>query len=243
MEIDFAICYYGLTRSTQRVYETHFSNVFNVLKNHGLTYKTFIHTWKTQDNKQQIRETVVHQEINYTEYALLNPDVYKLDSQEEFLSTINMDNYFYEDIYEASGNCISGEWIPSLVQNHVCALESQKRSLELAEAFMNDGTTFKHVMFIRPDVMIQNKLPVTNILANSDALSIPDYGHSEGLNEQFAITNWSLAALYGKRINELTEFRKQNGRIIPEKYVKYIVDKYSIPVNKIPFLCIIIRPL
>ena len=29
MEIDFAICYYGLTRSTQRVYETHFSNVFN----------------------------------------------------------------------------------------------------------------------------------------------------------------------------------------------------------------------
>jgi len=239
MEFDIAICYFGLTRSTKRVYESHGTNVFAVLKRFGLTYKTFMHTWKTADNKQRVWETVVPQEIDYSEYALLKPDVYRLDSQDEFLSTINMDDYFYRDVYAKYGHSRSGEWLPSLVRNHICALESQKRSLELAEA---SGIPFKYVMFIRPDVQIQNELPIASILEHPTALSIPNEDHNEGLNDRFAIVHSSLASLYGKRINELVEYRKHNGRIVSEKYVKYIVNKYNIQVHEIPFQFSIVRP-
>ena len=54
--------------------------------------------------------------------------------------------------------------------------------------------------------------------------------------------NYSNSCIYGKRINKLVEFRKNNGRIVSEKYVKFIIDKYNIPVNMVEFNFEIIRP-
>jgi hypothetical protein len=54
--------------------------------------------------------------------------------------------------------------------------------------------------------------------------------------------NYKNALIYGKRIDELAEYRKSNGRIVSEKYVKFIVNKYKIPVNLIDFNFNIIRP-
>ena len=236
MEFDFAICYFGLTRSTKKVYESHYKYMFDVLKRHNLSFKVFMHTWKTNDNKQRVWENVVPQEIDYSEYKLLNPDVYQIDNQDDFMATVDMDQYFYKQINKHY------EWLPQLVYNHICALESQKRSVELVETAMSSGQTFKRIMIVRPDTLIEQELPIEHILANPDALSIPNQEHYEGYNDRFAIGPYSLIKHYGKRMQELAEFRKYNGRIVSEKYVKFIVDKYKIPLNFIQFKFTLVRP-
>ena len=186
----------------------------------------------------------VEQEIDYNEYALLNPDFYKIDNQNEFIDSIDMNNYFYTEVWNTIGHdAYNGEWLPHLVQNHICALESQKRGLEMVEEFIKQGNSFKYVMFIRPDVLIHNELPLNDIITNQCLdIFIPNDNHWEGYNDRFAIVNYKCASIYGKRINEIVEFRKNNGRIVSEKYVKFILNKYNLQIGLIYFKFDIVRP-
>src|SRR6476620_6904967 len=67
-----AICYWGLTRSTKKVYESHYTNLFNVLKKHKIKFDVFMHTWHTK-HKQRIWEKELDVGIDYSEYKLLKP--------------------------------------------------------------------------------------------------------------------------------------------------------------------------
>jgi hypothetical protein len=117
-----------------------------------------------------------------------------------------------------------------------------KRGLELVESSMQVGNKYKYIMFVRPDCWIHTELPLYSILPNLTKINIPNRDHNEGCNDRFAIMNYTNAVLYGKRINEIAEFRKANGRIVSEKYVKFIINKYKIPVNLINFNFDLIRP-
>jgi hypothetical protein len=110
MEFDFAICYFGMTRSTKKVYESHYKYIFDVLKHHNVTFKIFMHTWKTNNNKQRVWNDIAKKDIDYSEYTFLNPDVYQIDNQDDFMSTINMDNYFYKHLYQKFGDSSIGEY-------------------------------------------------------------------------------------------------------------------------------------
>ena len=242
MLYDFAIIYFGLTRSTKKIYKSHIDNVFNQLKNNKLTYKIFMHTWKTNNNKQNVWGKTIPIDIDYNEYKLLNPDFYKIENQDLYILNLNMNKYFYKDVWDTIGHSRNGEWLPGLIKNHLCALKSTKSGLEMVEEFVKRGNKFKYVMFIRPDVFIKNKLPLNEILFKPCEISIPNEYHHEGYNDRFAIINYDKAAIYGKRIDEISEFRKTNGRIVSEKYTKFIIKKYNLKLNLINFSFDIIRP-
>lgn len=243
MEIDFAILYFGLTRSIKKVYKSHLNHLYSVLDKNNLTYKKFIHTWSTKNGIQNVWENIIPQKIDYDEYKLLNPDFYKIDNEEKFLESINMNDFFYKDVFEKIGHSDNGEWLPKMVSNHLCMLESQKRGVEMIEDYIQKtGIKPKYIIFVRPDVTFHNDLPLSNIIYNENAINLPNHSNHEGINDQFAIINFKHANLYGKRINELAEFRKNNGRIVGEKYVKFIIKKYNLTVNLINFGYTIIRP-
>lgn len=242
MEYDFAIIYFGLTRSVKKTHETHKKYVFNILNENKLTYKTFMHTWKTKDDKQYVWDKIIPQDIDYSEYKLLNPDFYKLDNQQEFLENINMNDYFYNDIWKKKGHRVNGEWLPQLVTNHLCALESQKRCFNMVKECVLNGDKFKFIMFIRPDVLIHNNLPITSIIQDNSKIHVPNHSHNEGINDQFAIMNYENAHFYANRINEIADFRKTNGRIVSEKYCKFIISKYNMTMNELNFKYKITRP-
>jgi hypothetical protein len=239
MNYDFAIIYCGLTRSVTKTHESHKKYLFDILKKHNLSYKTFMHTWKTKNDVQRVWEKIIPQKIDYLEYKLLNPDVYKLDNQDEFLESINMDNYFYKDVYEKMGHSHNGEWLPQLVKNHLCLLESQKRGFDMVTK-MNEN--YKFIMFIRPDITIYNELPIDTIISNCDKIHVPNHSHYEGINDQIAILNYDFAHVYANKIDEIAEFRKTNGRIVSEKYCKFIITKYNMKINEINFNYSITRP-
>lgn len=233
MEFDFAIIYWGLTRSTKKVYNSHIERIFNVLKRNNLTYKKFMHTWKIKDDIQMVWENEVPQKIDYNEYKLLEPDVYKIEQQEDFIETLNMNDYFDKNLWDEKGNCGEGEWHPRVILNHLCALESMKRCVELVEGSMYEGNKYKYIMFIRPDCWMDDELPLADILPHLDKINIPNFDHYDvGYNDRFAMMQYAHAVIYGKRINEIAEFRRGgHGRIVAEKYLGFTIKKYNIPVN------------
>ena len=86
MEYDFAIIYWGMTRSTKKIYKSHYKKIFHILDEANLSYKKFMHTWKTNEN--YIWEHKSNTPIDYEEYKLLSPMHYNIDDQDEFLNSI-----------------------------------------------------------------------------------------------------------------------------------------------------------
>ena len=242
MEYDFAIVYCGLTRSLKQTHESHKKYIFDVLTKHKLTYKKFMHTWKTKDDKQYVWENIIPQKIDYSEYRLLSPDLYKLDNQDEFLESVDMNNYFYKHVWNERGHSHYGEWLPQLVTNHLCMLESQKRGFHMVKENVMKGDKFKFIIFVRPDVTIENELPVDIIISSDANIHIPNHSHHEGLNDQFAVINYDYAHLYANKIDELADFRKNYGRIVSEKYCKFIILKYNMKLHELDFKYSITRP-
>jgi hypothetical protein len=121
-------------------------------------------------------------------------------------------------------------------------LESQKRGFGMVRECVSKGDKFKFIMFIRPDITIHTELPVDELVPNNEEIYIPNHEHNDGLNDQFAIMSYDYAHPYANRIYELSDFRKNNGRIVGEKYCKFIIDKYYTKVNELNFKYSITRP-
>jgi hypothetical protein len=54
--------------------------------------------------------------------------------------------------------------------------------------------------------------------------------------------NYEYGCIYGKRIDELAEYRRELGIIVAEVYCKYIILKYTMNINFIKFNYTITRP-
>jgi hypothetical protein len=242
MEYDFAVVYFGLTRSIKKTHQSHEDHVFNVFKTANMTYKTFVHTWKTRDDSQNVWTDTISQKIDYKEHELLRPDVYQLDDETEFLECVCMDNYFYKDVWNTIGHSGDGEWLPILVSNHVCMLESQKRGFQMVQSSVLNGDKYKFILFIRPDITIHNDLPLQNMISNNNNIHVPNRFHNEGINDQVAMMSYDRAHHYANRIDEMADYRKHNGRIVGEKYLKFIIDKYNLGMLEMEFDYEITRP-
>jgi hypothetical protein len=158
------------------------------------------------------------------------------------LNSLKISDYFDQELYNKYGEGIQYEWDPQLLINHLCSLESQKRVTDMC---INSKKPYNFVIYIRPDVLIEDFFPVDSLdinYCNEAYIAIPDGKTYEGYNDQCAVLPFNMCEKYGKRIDEIIEFRKTNGRIVSEKYVKYIVDKYFITRNIIDFVFHIIRP-
>lgn len=64
-----AICYWGLTRSTKKVYQTHFDKIFNVLEKNDMPHDVFMHTWSLKGSRMykvsQYKSRSIMKNISY----------------------------------------------------------------------------------------------------------------------------------------------------------------------------------
>lgn len=233
-----AICYWGMTRSTRKVWTSHHTNLFSILSANKIHYDTFMHTWETEQNI--IWENDCSVPNDYEEYQLLNPTYFKRDQQTDFLNGITFSDYFDQQLFDKYGGDSPHEWRPQLIKNHLCALESQKRVTDMV---ICSGNIYECIIYIRPDVMILTPFEIdwfNNISLGT--IIIPNDEHHEGLNDRFAIVSYDDCIYYGKRIDEIIDFRKSNGRIVSEKYVKFIIQKYFKILLFVDFKFTIVRP-
>ena len=234
MEYDIGFCYWGLPRAIKHTYKNHENMVYNKMKEANLSYKIFMHTWSIEGDTQRVRQYNCKEKIDYDEYKLMNPDFYEINSQEEFLTNINMDDYFYKDIWTTKGHCGNGEWVEKLVKNHLCALGSLRNVYNMVENAVNEkGYKFKYIIFIRPDAYFTQPIQVDKTFPlKENTIVIPNFDHCEGYNDRFAICNYEDANIYALRLKDIAEFRKNKGRIVSEKYLKYTLNNSKLNIKK-----------
>jgi hypothetical protein len=90
---------------------------------------------------------------------------------------------------------------------------------------------FDYVMVIRPDSLFCTPLNphvFKQLDSSPNVIVTPNFDSGEGYNDRFAMLNYnSNTSKYLKRIEEIYDWRKNHtNRIVSEKYVKYICDKY-----------------
>ena len=198
-----------------------------------------MHTWYTK-SKQRVWETELSIPIDYNEYKLLNPAYYRIDDQDTFTDALDFGQYFYEPVWIEKGDSPDGEWLPKLILNHLCALESQKRVTYMV---LESRNKYDLILYIRPDALLLTPFPVKMLLNIQEGdILIPNFDHCEGYNDRCAVMHVKTAPLYGKRINGIIDYRRTQGGIVSEKYVKYICDKNQLNVILIDFHFELIRP-
>jgi len=225
-----AICYWGLVRTLREVLPSQQKYIYSELEKSGIEYDVFFHSWSTEKNLVWNREMT--EPIEYDTIELVHPLKKQIDDQSEFLKTIDFSKYYYQG---------EREWVPQLIWNHLCALESQKRCTNLC---LGSGIKYDYIMFLRPDALINKRLPVEEIFnldLSDNTIVIANFNHWEGWNDQFAILRPEAVLPYSHRIDGIAEFRKTNGRIVSEKYVKYVVDRNYVP-KQIDFHFDLLRP-
>jgi len=250
-----AICYWGMTRCLRKYAETHHNHVFDVFRRAGIEFKLFMHTWKTDihriwwfsyDNEKY--------PIDYDEHTLLPLENYQIDDQRAFLDTLHFPDYFSQELYDQHGGDTHHEWHADLIRNHLCALESMNRVTQKVLNSVSNDTGIPNsgqdpswnpdfVVYLRPDIKINKDFPVDVFdLIGPTEIAVPNNNNHEGYNDRFAIVPFKGAQSYGCRIREIKEFRKERGRIVSEKFVKYITDKYMTKVHLVDFDFDIKRP-
>jgi hypothetical protein len=233
-----ALLYFGKSRSIRHTYTTHQTHVFDKLKGAGITYDVFMHLWSTPGNLVWNNDSGVPEDEE--SYALLEPDFFKKEDQNEFLKTIDFGLYFYPTVYQTIGHSTHGEWLPQLVLNHVCALESQRRVFQMTE---ETGNVYDAYIVIRPDAFFVSDLDIEALQSvQSNSLYLPEWMWFEGYNDRFAFGCKDVIHRYTHRLDDLPEFRKTKGRIVAEKCLKLMVEKYGFVVKPLSVQFQLCRP-
>jgi hypothetical protein len=78
------IGFYGITRCLKYSIESINKNIFDILKVNNIEYDVYMHTYHLTNYKNiRTGEVINDNEIDNTEYKLLNPDYIEIDVQEE----------------------------------------------------------------------------------------------------------------------------------------------------------------
>mgnify|MGYP001334168482 CR=1 FL=1 len=238
MSKDFAIIYWGMLRSLPSVYESHKRNIYNILESNKFTYDVYAHTWNAKEHYVWTNKS--NNEIDNSNINILNCKEYEIGDQDEFLENLDFSLYFKQHIYDKHGVARSlnfrGEWDPQLLKNHLCALESLKKSFTLAET---SDTKYKYVMFVRPDIRYTTPINSDWIRGLKDKEIILSQREAwDGANDRWGIINYKDADIYAKRIDKAAEYRNrpQNQRISAESYLHH-----TLKVNQIKIISVDLR--
>ena len=117
-----AVCYFGLTRSTRYVAESHQQQLLSVLRQRlGASVRVFLHTWATPDDAQDVWGRRVAEPQNESEAALLTPHRLQRDAQQPFLDELRARWSDYEPHPPADGQRTVRMVIHTLSPHLACA--------------------------------------------------------------------------------------------------------------------------
>jgi len=223
-----AVCYWGLTRTLSKTLTTHKQYIYDVLDDNNIEYNIYLHTWNLNDNFEYIWCTKVNKISNLDDINLLNCKKSQVDYQDDFLKQLDFSQYFYEQEWTGTPprtNNQKGEWIPQLLKNHLCALESLKRVYKLIE---DCESNYDYILCIRPDGLLSNKIDINFFKDLGDnEIAVPNNERYNGYCDRLALGKSKYMKYYMTRIDEAPEFRKTKHRIDAESYCRYIIDKYA----------------
>ena len=223
-----AIGFFGITRSLKYTIKSINDNIIDILKQHDIKYDIFMHTYNITENYINIRtgENVNVCDIDNEEYKLLNADYIQIDNQEIIKEQLNLLSYrTHPDPWETQYNSVN---------NFILA---QYSKLKLTALIESTSINYDYILFMRPDCLYLDKLPIDLFhLANDTSIIIPNF-HLYGkipFNDRFCITNMNTYKLYGRVFNLLLDVSKKQP-LHSETILGEILTNYGLNIVRILF--------
>jgi len=118
------------------------------------------------------------------------------------------------------------------LDNHIRALWSLHQVTQL---WVNSKVKYSKVVYVRPDVSFKVPLQADWILNGLDrTILIPDFSHSYGCNDRFAIGEPDAMKVYGSRYTGALAYSKTN-LLHSEAYLFYTMTTRGFVFETIPF--------
>lgn len=210
------ICFYGLTRSLNYTINSIQNNILKILIKNNYYYDIYLHTYDLSiiNNK---RNKEINIKIDNEEYKLLNCDYIKIDNQDNFDKTININDYLK----------IGDPW-PDNPKVSLFNLLRQLNSLKNVASIINHDKNYSHYLYLRPDLKYLNEFNI-QIIENykNNEFYTPIWGKFGGLNDRLGFGNKEVMNQFANRIIKSLEYSKKN-KLHSEKFLKYIMNSYTI---------------
>jgi len=209
-----AILFFGLTRNLRTTIESIDRHVFRPLRENGIDYDIFIHTYKIHgEYHNQWAHEHTSEYPNEDVESILHPRHALYDNQDDVIQSIDFNEY-----YTKLGNWtgMTQEMTKFLIRNMCLALYSKQRITRLFEEHQHE---YDYAMILRPDLYLQNDIEAKWFdEIRDDNIVIPEKDWFWGCNDRCCIGRPRVVAMYGKLFDELKEYSRQKS-IVSEVYL------------------------
>jgi hypothetical protein len=218
-----ALVFWGMTRALNYTIGSIEKHIFLPLEAANVTWDVYMHTYRMRGNYSNTRNGVLNIQLNYTEYQLLKPTVYRIDSQDR------VDAWLHWRDYSHKGDPWDNDFLS--LRNSLRALYSQMVATLLVAA---SGKHYNAVVLLRPDVLFLNDLNatlLTHVQANTAYL--PDFGQYGGLNDRFAFGTPDAMYIYGTRYMHALQYSTSH-QLHSESYVRDYLQYSKLSAVEVP---------
>ena len=224
-----AFVFWGLTRSLKYTIDSINKNVFDVMREHGVDYKIFIHTFTQESPISNARSQERNFTIDPEEFKLLNPDYYVIDDQVEIRKQLDLVKYrTHRDYWNSKYQT---------VDNYICAMYSKQRATKLVE---ESGIEFDCIVFLRPDVRFLHPIRMEWLTSvSNDHIQIPYFqlwpAENPRMNDRFSITNYENGIRIGNIFDVIYEYSKTKTIHSEQILYEFVVNTLAIRIVYINF--------
>ena len=219
--LKFCICFFGVvSRSIDKTIDSIKTNIFEVLDKNNISYDVYVHNMKvTNFTSSRSKDSVQNLE---DKHDIIPYNFYSETDQKTFDDKFNWTQLSKYGYQENNYNTF---------QNSIRQLYSVREVTSMWKTSIYD-----YYIYLRPDLLYVNPLNISEIEENmsKEVLLTPYWGKFGGLNDRIYMGPKNVIQYLGNRFNEVLEsVEKTNRTYHPERYMKYIVQKYDISIINI----------
>jgi len=225
-----AVCFFGLTRSLKLTMPSIEKYLLGPLKNHGVKYSVFLHTYKlkTPYTNPRAGESGILLDVN--EYKLLDPDFKMIEDKDMVSKRLDLADYRTKgDPWGKEKEAIPGDF--TTLDNHILYLWSQKQLIGMVETAKSKYT---HIIFCRPDVLYHVPFQVEWFRFDSEKIFIPNFGLCANMNDRFAVGQTKQMIQYGSRFDDALAYSKKEP-LASEAFLIATMKRYKLDYEHVNF--------
>jgi hypothetical protein len=228
-----ALCFWGICRSTDLTIQSIQTCIFQPLKDAGIDYDIFVHTYTLYRSYSNPRANEQNIQLKNSLWKLLNPTAVLVEDQDDVDKKLDLKKYrkhgspWCEDINTFN-----------TLDNHIRALWSLKQVTSLWTPNKNDYST---VIYLRPDVRFLKPIDIGWLtFTNQYSIRIPNFHLVDGCNDRFAIGSPYVMSKYGTRFDNAWGYSLAKP-LHSETFLAYELYRQNISIDLIPFKFIRVR--
>lgn len=223
-----AICFWGLSRSLKFTIVHLQERVFQPLKDAGIPYTVFFHTYAIQGKYTNPRAKEFNVEYDNTQHTLLPTDHLRVDDDQTVRKYLQLHQYTTHPDPWNSGNVT--------LNNFIVAMYSKRKVWEMVE---QSTQSFTHYLFLRPDVNILTPFQVQWLKdIQPNEMYIPNFHRAYyNFNDRMMLcSNPFYAQLYGTCFDGMLEYSKHHP-MHSETYIRWYLLQHDplLLIIPIPF--------